>query len=74
MTPSMVPNSIYGAILLSLVDFFLSFVVIAFIGFILALFPHLNRINALIASTPCKRRRWRSPSCLHAMRTPNMWR
>jgi hypothetical protein len=49
MTPSagLIPDSIYGAILLSLIDFFLSFVVIAFIGFVLALFPHLNRTGAL---------------------------
>jgi hypothetical protein len=52
MTPSvgLIPDSTYGAILLSLIDFFLSFVVIAFIGFVLALFPHLNRTKALQAT------------------------
>jgi hypothetical protein len=49
MTPTvgLIPDSVYGAVLLSLIDFFLSFVVIAFIGFVLALFPHLNRSKAL---------------------------
>jgi hypothetical protein len=52
MTPSagVIPDSIYGAILLSVIDFFLSFVVIAFIVFGLALFPHLNRTKALQAT------------------------
>lgn len=45
-----IPDSTYGAILLSLIDFFLSFVVIAFIGFVLALFPHINRFKALQAT------------------------
>ena len=40
-----IPDSVHGAVLLSVIDFFLSFVVIAFIGFVLALFPHLNRIG-----------------------------
>jgi hypothetical protein len=49
MSPAvaLIPDSVYGAILLSVIDFFLSFVVIAFIGFVLALFPHLNRTEAL---------------------------
>lgn len=44
---ALIPDSVYGAVLLSVIDFFLSFVVIAFIGFVLALFPHLNRTGAL---------------------------
>lgn len=40
----LVPDTLQGAILLSLIDFFLSFIVIAAIGFILAAFPWLNRI------------------------------
>lgn len=43
----MIPDSVYGAILLSIIDFFLSFVVIAGIGVVLALFPHLNRLGQI---------------------------
>ena len=38
-----VPDTLNGAFLLSIIDFFLSFVVISFIGFVLAAFPLLNR-------------------------------
>ena len=38
-----IPDSIEGAIILSVVDFILSFGIIGGIGFILALFPLLNR-------------------------------
>lgn len=41
----MIPDSVYGAILLSIIDFFLSFVMIAGIGVVLALFPYLNRLG-----------------------------
>ncbi len=41
----MIPDSVYGAILLSVIDFLLSFVVISGIGFVLSLFPHLNRMG-----------------------------
>lgn len=44
---ALIPDSVYGAVLLSVIDFVLSFVVISFIGFILALFPYLNRMGAL---------------------------
>jgi hypothetical protein len=44
---AMIPDSVYGAILLSIIDFFLSFVVIAGIGFVLALFPYLNRLGKI---------------------------
>ena len=40
----LVPDTLQGALLLSLIDFFLSFVVIAAIGFVLAAFPWLSRI------------------------------
>ena len=40
----LVPDTLAGAVLLSLIDFFLSFVVIAGIGFVLAAFPHLNSL------------------------------
>ena len=40
----LVPDTLAGAVLLSLIDFFLSFVVITGIGFVLAAFPHLNSL------------------------------
>ena len=42
----LVPDTLEGAILLSLIDFFLSFGIIIGIGFILAAFPALNRLVA----------------------------
>ena len=54
MTPNtpLIPDTVHGAVLLSVIDFFLSFVVIAFIGVVLALFPHLNRIGKALQATP----------------------
>ena len=43
----MIPDTVYGAILLSVIDFFLSFVVIAGIGIVLTLFPYLNRLGTI---------------------------
>ena len=43
----MIPDTLQGALLLSLIDFFLSIVVISGIGVILALFPYLNRLGTL---------------------------
>ncbi len=40
----LVPDTLQGAFLLSLIDFFLSFVVIGAIGLVLAAFPWLDRI------------------------------
>jgi hypothetical protein len=42
-----VPDSLYGAIVLSFVDFFLSIVMITGIGFVLAAFPLLNKLGKL---------------------------
>ena len=42
-----VPDSVYGACLLSLIDFFLSIVMITGIGFVLAAFPLLNSFGKL---------------------------
>lgn len=39
------PDTLNGAIMLSLIDFFLSMVVISGIGVVLALFPLLNRLG-----------------------------
>jgi len=38
-----IPDSVYGAVLISIIDFFLSFVIIAGIGVILAILPVVNR-------------------------------
>ena len=48
----LVPDSVYGAVLLSAIDFFLSFVVISGIGVVLAMFPYLNRLGQAKAETP----------------------
>jgi hypothetical protein len=42
-----VPDSVYGAVLLSVIDFTLSIGMISAIGFILALFPLLNRLGKI---------------------------
>lgn len=41
----MLPDSITGALLLSVIDFFLSFVFISFIGVLLHFFPLLNKLG-----------------------------
>lgn len=43
----MIPDTVEGAILLSIIDFFLSFIIIGGIGVILALFPYLNRLGEI---------------------------
>jgi hypothetical protein len=43
----LIPDSLMGSIQLSLIDFFLSLVMISGIGLILALFPLLNRLGKL---------------------------
>jgi hypothetical protein len=45
MTGITVPNTVEGAIVLSIIDFALSMVFIAGIGVMLHFFPHLNRIG-----------------------------
>lgn len=40
-----IPDSIEGAALLSIIDFFLSFIFIAGIGVVLYLFPLLNKLG-----------------------------
>lgn len=54
MTPEtvLIPDSVYGAVLLSVIDFLLSFIVISFIGFVLALFPYLNCMGKALQATP----------------------
>jgi len=46
---TLVPDTINGALLLSLIDFFLSFIIISFIGFVLATLPLLNRLGPGVA-------------------------
>lgn len=41
----MIPDTLQGAIILSLIDFFLSFFIIGGIGVVLACFPYLNRLG-----------------------------
>lgn len=42
-----VPDTLFGALLVSLIDFFLSILMISGIGIVLALFPLLNRIGRI---------------------------
>ena len=46
---SLIPDTLEGALLLSLIDFFLSFVVISFIGLVLSWFPLLNRVGTWLS-------------------------
>ena len=39
------PDSLYGALMLSFIDFFTSMLMISGIGVVLALFPLLNRLG-----------------------------
>ena len=41
----MIPDTLAGAFILSAIDFFLSFIIIAGIGVVLAAFPYLNRLG-----------------------------
>jgi hypothetical protein len=50
MTPetsqiALIPDTLQGALILSAIDFFLSFVIIGLIGVVLAAFPYLNRLG-----------------------------
>jgi hypothetical protein len=42
---AIIPDTLEGALILSVIDFFLSFVIIAGIGVILSFFPLLNRFG-----------------------------
>ena len=43
-----VPDTLQGALIVSVIDFFLSFVIISGIGVVLSFFPVLNRVAAFI--------------------------
>ncbi|KAA5597255.1 hypothetical protein [Blastochloris sulfoviridis] len=49
------PDTLQGAIILSIIDFFLSFVIIAGIGVVLSLFPLINRIGQKPAQPAAER-------------------
>ena len=51
---TLVPDTLQGALILSIIDFFLSFVIISGIGFVLAAFPVLNHTAKLFAKAPAK--------------------
>lgn len=46
-----VPDTLQGALIVSVIDFFLSFVIISGIGIVLSFFPVLNRVAAFV-NTP----------------------
>lgn len=45
-----VPDTLQGALIVSVIDFFLSFVIISGIGVVLSFFPLLNRVAAFVGS------------------------
>ena len=47
---AIVPDTLQGALIVSVIDFFLSFLIISGIGFVLSMFPLLNRAARLIVS------------------------
>jgi hypothetical protein len=42
---AIIPDTLQGALILSAIDFFLSFIIISGIGVVLALFPLINRVG-----------------------------
>jgi hypothetical protein len=51
---ALIPDTLQGALILSVIDFLLSFVVISFIGLLLTGFPLLNRLAAWLAARRAK--------------------
>jgi arginine exporter protein ArgO len=49
---ALVPDTLQGAIIVSIIDFFLSFIIISGIGVVLACFPLLNRAALLFKAAP----------------------
>ena len=45
---AIVPDTMQGALIVSVIDFFLSFLIISGIGFVLSLFPLLNRAARIV--------------------------
>jgi hypothetical protein len=49
---AIVPDTLQGALIVSVIDFFLSFLIISGIGVILSLFPVLNRLATVFGPQP----------------------
>lgn len=49
---AIVPDTLQGALIVSVIDFFLSFLIISGIGVVLSLFPLLNRAARMFESRP----------------------
>lgn len=49
---AIVPDTLQGALVISLIDFFLSFLIISGIGVVLSLFPLLNHAAAFFTAKP----------------------
>jgi hypothetical protein len=49
---AIVPDTMQGALIVSVIDFFLSFVIISGIGVVLAMFPLLNRAALALKGRP----------------------
>ena len=49
---ALVPDTLQGAIIVSIIDFFLSFIIISGIGVVLACFPLLNRAALFFKAAP----------------------
>ena len=49
---AIVPDTLQGALIVSIIDFFLSFLIISGIGVVLAAFPLLNKLALLFKSAP----------------------
>lgn len=45
---AIVPDTVQGALIVSVIDFFLSFLIISGIGVVLSFFPLLNRVAAFV--------------------------
>ncbi|MFZ4536507.1 hypothetical protein [Propionivibrio sp.] len=49
---ALVPDTLQGAIIVSVIDFFLSFIIISGIGVVLSFFPLLNRVALFLKPAP----------------------
>lgn len=49
---AIVPDTLQGALIISVIDFFLSFLIISGIGVVLAFFPLLNRAALIFKAAP----------------------
>jgi hypothetical protein len=49
---ALVPDTLQGALIVSVIDFFLSFIIISGIGVVLSCFPLLNRVALFLKAPP----------------------